>query len=78
MLQEHSILYVVPKKYFRLSALATAALLLVANAAWGQASSGGTVKRKNETAVKLLSTIPVPPTADAVSTAGALYSYDRR
>ena len=76
MLQEHSILYVVPKKYFRLSALATAALLLVANAAWGQASSGDTVKRKNETAVKLLSTIPVPPTADAVSTAGALYSYD--
>jgi hypothetical protein len=53
-------------------AFATAAVLLVASAAWGD--DGRRVK--TEPAVRLLTTIPIPTTDAAASTAGALYSYD--
>jgi hypothetical protein len=75
MLQKHSILHVVPKKYFRLSALAAAivpaVLLLAGNGVW--ADDGG--KRKSEPAVRLLKSVPVPVSA-LNTTAGALYSFD--
>jgi hypothetical protein len=68
MLQEHSTLCAALRKYVGFSAVAMAALLLVGTAGWA--------KDKHESAVKLLTTIPVPTTAAASTTAGALYSYD--
>jgi hypothetical protein len=42
----------------------------------GSADAGDSRRFNRETAVKLLTTIPVPTTDAAVSTAGALYSFD--
>jgi hypothetical protein len=72
MLREHSILCVALRKYVGFLAFATAAVLLVGSAAWGDDGK----KVKTEPAVRLLTTIPVPVTAAAVSTAGGLFSYD--
>ncbi len=78
MLQEHSILCVIPKKYFRLSALAAAivpALLLAGGAAWGQASLGDKVKKPPaEPAVRLLKSVPIP--VSALNTTHGTFSYD--
>src|SRR6516225_7785650 len=68
MLETHSALCASLKKYVIYSALAAAALLMAGTTAWADG--------KRETAVKLLTTIPVPTTAAASSTAGALYSFD--
>src|SRR6516165_635076 len=68
MLETHSALCASLKKYVIYSALAAAALLMAGTTAWADG--------KRETAVKLLTTIPVPTTAAASTTAGALYSYD--
>jgi hypothetical protein len=71
MLKEHSTSRALRKKFFRTWPLAAAIapiLLLGGTAGWA--------KDKHESAVKLLTTIPIPTTADAASTAGALYSYD--
>ena len=72
MLKKHGILHPLFRRDLWRPALATAALLLVGNGAWGDDAR----KVKTEPAVRLLTTIPVPPTAAAVSTAGGLYSYD--
>src|ERR1700730_326232 len=67
---EHSIVHTVLRKYLWSSALAAAvasALLMVGSAAWAD-------KEKNSGPVKLLTTIPVPPTAANVGQ--NLYSYD--
>ena len=72
MLQKRSILCIALRKYIGFLALATAAVLLAGSAAWGQ--HGQNVK--TEPAVRLLTTIPVPTTAAAATTAGALYSFD--
>src|SRR5260370_33422446 len=55
--------------YLRTSVLAAAALLMVSNAAWADKE-----KEKNSGPVKLLTTIPIPPTAANVGK--TLYSYD--
>ena len=68
MIKKHNILRTLLKRYFSYSALAAAGLLLAGTAGWA--------KDKHESAVKLLTTIPVPTTPAASSTAGALYSYD--
>src|ERR1700736_578732 len=66
---EHNIVQTVLPKYLRVSVLAAAALLMVGNAAWADKE-----KEKNRGPVKLLTTIPIPPTA---ANAGKnLYSYD--
>src|ERR1700738_496535 len=67
MLQRHSILRPRFRKYFVLSALATAALL-VGNSGW---AGEGTDDR----ATRLIKVIPVPP-SKTNNTAGGLYSYD--
>jgi hypothetical protein len=56
---------------------AAAGLLLVGNVAWADGNNRGTFKKevKNDRAVRLLATIPVPVTADN-TTAGGLYSFD--
>src|SRR5215472_7211904 len=70
MLQEHSIVHTILRKYFRplTVAVVASALLLVGHAAWAQ-----------EGPVRLLKTIPIPgtdanPTAPAPN--GKLYSFD--
>jgi hypothetical protein len=68
MLQQQSKLCAALTKYAGVSALA-AALLLVGNAAWADQE-----KEKNSGPVKLLTTIPIPPTAANVSK--NFYSYD--
>ena len=71
MPKNESLLYAAPRKFFRSSGFAAAAvasaLLLVGNAAWAD-------KEKNSQPVKLLTTIPIPPTADNVGK--NFYSYD--
>ena len=69
MLLGQSIVHTVLRKYLRVSVLAAAATLMVGNAAW---ADGG--KEKNSEPVKLLTTIPIPPTAANVSK--NFYSYD--
>ena len=69
MLRKHSIVGVLLEKYLRVSVLAAAAMLMVANAAWADKE-----KEKNSEPVKLLTTIPIPPTAANVGQ--NLYSYD--
>jgi hypothetical protein len=72
MLQEHSIPYAAFRKYFSplvLAAAIASALLMVGNAAWADGE-----KEKNSGPVKLLTTIPIPPTATNVGK--NLYSYD--
>jgi len=63
----------VPRKSFWFTALAIAAVLPLAGTA-AVADDGR--KAKTESAVRLLTTIPVPTTAAAASTAGGLFSYD--
>jgi hypothetical protein len=65
MLRDRSTLYAALRKYFRQAALAVAPVLLLAGNAAG-----------DELAVRFLTAIPVPTTAAASSTAGALYSFD--
>src|ERR1700756_1876090 len=76
MLQQHTTVHIV-QKYFRPMTFAAAGLLLVGNLAWADGNNGGTFKKevKNDRAVRLLATIPVPVTADN-TTAGGLYSFD--
>ena len=69
MLLGQSIVHTVLRKYLRVSVLAAAATLMVGNAAW---ADGG--KEKNSEPVKLLTTIPIPPTAANVGQ--NFYSYD--
>src|ERR1700730_7764313 len=69
MLQQQSKLCAALTKYAGVSALAAAALLMVGNAAWADKE-----KDKNSGPVKLLTTIPIPPTAANVGK--NLYSYD--
>jgi hypothetical protein len=71
MLQAHSTLRVLSRNFFKQAVLATAiapALLSVGNAA-------GTEKVKNDRAVRLLATVPIPGTA-ANTTAGNMYVFD--
>src|SRR5712692_9308083 len=72
MLLEHSIPHAVLRKYLWSSALAAAVasapLLVVGNAAWAE-------KAKNDRAVRLLATVPIPATK-ANTTANGLYSFD--
>jgi hypothetical protein len=69
MLQKHSILCVVPKKYFRFSALAAAivpaVLLLAGSAAWAAST---------EPALRLLSSVNIPVTDG--NTTGGMFSFD--
>ena len=81
MLKEHSTSRALRQKFFGtwpLAALIAPVLLLCGNAAWGDDGKGASrpPKVKVEPAVRLLTTIPIPTTDAAVSTAGALYSYD--
>jgi hypothetical protein len=72
MLQDHSFSSVVPRKYFRSSALMAviaAAFLLGGNVAW--ADQG----KSDKEAVRLLKTVPIPGTV-ANTTNGKLYSFD--
>jgi hypothetical protein len=72
MLQDHSFSSVVPRKYFRSSALMTviaAAFLLGGNVAW--ADQG----KSDMGVVRLLKTVPIPGTT-ANTTNGKLYSFD--
>src|SRR6266851_2306609 len=69
MLLERSSLHALLRTYLRSSVLAAAALLMVGNAAWADKE-----KEKNSGPVKLLTTIPIPPTAANVGK--NLYSYD--
>ena len=69
MLLGQSIVHTVLRKYLRVSVLAAAATLMVGNAAWADKE-----KEKNSEPVKLLTTIPIPPTAANVGQ--NLYSYD--
>ena len=70
MLQERSILCIALRKYVGFLAFATAAVLLVGNAAWGDDGR----KVKTEPAVRLLKSIPVP--VSAFNTTNGTYSYD--
>src|SRR4029450_13141918 len=72
MLQEHSIVHTVLRKYFRPSMMAAvvSALLLVGHTAW---ADGHKIQR--ESAARLLKTVPIPGT-DANTTNGKLYSFD--
>lgn len=65
MLQKHSILRTLLKRYFRCSALAAAGLLAAGNASWAASP---------EPAVRLLSSIEVPVAAS--NTTGGMYSFD--
>ncbi len=68
---EYSIPRAVLRKYLWSSALAAVVAstpLLVGNAAWAE-------KAKNDRAVRLLATVPIPPTK-ANNTAAGLYSFD--
>jgi hypothetical protein len=81
MLREHSTLPDVPRQYYRRVAFAAVMIpaLLLAGASWAQESTAASKPNKKvvpEPAVRLLTTIPVPTTPAASSTAGALYSYD--
>jgi hypothetical protein len=69
MLLGQSIVHTVLRKYLRVSVLAAAATLMVGNAAWADKE-----KEKNSEPVKLLTTIPIPPTAANVGQ--NFYSYD--
>jgi hypothetical protein len=69
MLLGQSIVRTVLRKYLRVSVLAAAATLMVGNAAWADKE-----KEKNSEPVKLLTTIPIPPTAANVGQ--NFYSYD--
>src|SRR4029453_11685519 len=75
MLQEHRIGHVILRKYLWLSALAAVvalALLLSGNAVWAKERKR---EGKNDRAVRLLATVPIPPTLDN-NTANGLYSFD--
>ena len=69
MLPERSSLHALLTTYLRPAVLAAATLLMVGNAAWADKE-----KEKNSGPVKLLTTIPIPPTAANVGK--NLYSYD--
>ena len=69
MLLDRSSLPGLLRTYLRPSVLAAAALLMAGNAAWADQE-----KEKNSGPVKLLTTIPIPPTAANVGK--NLYSYD--
>src|SRR5262245_47683653 len=79
MLQEHRIGHVELRKYLWLSALAAVvalALLLSGNAVWAKEGKKERKREgKNDRAVRLLATVPIPPTK-ANNTAGGLYSFD--
>src|SRR5712691_6382266 len=70
MSKDHSLWSTVLRTSFRYAAVAVVALalLLSGNAAWAE-------KAKNDRAVRLLATVPIPPTK-ANNTAGGLYSFD--
>ena len=70
MLQEHSTLYALLKKYLVVSVLAAAPVLVA-----GSAGADEAKRVKTEPAVRLLDAIPVPVNP-ANTTAGALYSFD--
>src|SRR5882672_4734518 len=76
MLNKRSIMRTQFRKYFVLSALTTAALL-VGTPVWSDDDSRG--RKGNEAgddrAIRLLEVIPVPASADN-NTAGGLYSFD--
>jgi hypothetical protein len=75
MLQEHRIGHVILRKYLWLSALSAVvalALLLSGNAVWAKERKR---EGKNDRAVRLLATVPIPPTLDN-NTANGLYSFD--
>jgi len=65
MLQKHSILHALSKRYLGCSALAAAGLLAAGNASWAASP---------EPAVRLLSSIEVPVAAS--NTTGGMYSFD--
>src|ERR1700674_3984628 len=69
MFLERSSPHTLLRTYLRVSVLAAAATLMVGNAAWADKE-----KEKNSEPVKLLTTIPIPPTAANVGQ--NLYSYD--
>src|SRR6266436_1693597 len=72
MLREQSILCAVLRRYLRFSSLAAVAVALalspVGNATWAK-------EGKSDRAVRLLTTIKIPPTM-VNNTAGGLYSFD--
>src|SRR5215468_3484398 len=74
MLQEHRLGHGVLRTSVWRSAVAVVALALLLSgpAVWAQ---GGKREGKNDRAVRLLATVPIPPT-DANNTARALYSFD--
>jgi hypothetical protein len=65
MLQEHSILYGLLKRYLWCSALAAAGLLLAGNASWAQSA---------EPALRLLSSVPIP--ISPTNTGTGTFSFD--
>jgi hypothetical protein len=69
MPQAHSTLRALLQKWVVFSVLVAVPVLMVGNAAWADAE-----KEKNSGPVKLLTTIPIPPTA--VNVGKNLYSYD--
>src|ERR1700730_15584786 len=70
MLQKPSILHAILRKYLGPLALtaAIAPVLLLGNAAWAE-------KAKNDRAVRLLDTVPIP-VVNPPNTTGGLYSFD--
>jgi hypothetical protein len=67
MLQKHSILHTLLRRYLWCSALAAAGLLLAGSASWAAG-------KKVEPAVRLLSSVPIPVTGG--NTTNGMYSYD--
>jgi hypothetical protein len=68
MLQKHSILHALLRRYLWCSALAAAGLLLAGNASWAAG-------KKVEPAVRLLSSVPIPVNAPS-NTLGGTFSFD--
>jgi hypothetical protein len=68
MLQKHGVMHVSSRKCFRLMIFAATAMLLLGNAAWAR-------EGKNDRAVRLLATVPIPGTS-ANTTGGNMYVFD--
>ena len=68
MLQKHGTMHVSFRRCLGLMAFAAAAMLLVGNAAWAK-------EGKNDRAVRLLATVPIPGTA-ANTAGGNMYVFD--
>jgi hypothetical protein len=75
MLEQHSTLRALLRKYCGPASLATAALLLVGSAAWADDKGNKGNEAGDDRAVRLIDVIPVPGTT-ANATNGKLYSYD--